>query len=571
MNILFTCAGRRTYLLKYFKEQLGNDGKIIGADMQLTAPALSVADVRVMVPAVYDERYVEALHQICEIHHVDVLISLNDLELSILAENKSSFENIGVKVIVSSPEVIDICFDKLRTAHFVESIGLRSPKTYPNLESAMEAISAGELKFPVVIKPRWGSASIGIEFVDNIADLKNIYELIRRKTLRGILGEVSQHDENFILVQEKITGKEYGLDVINDLEGNHVAVAVKQKLAMRAGETDKATTVDNPELHHIGQVLGTQLGHIGNLDCDILEQGGKYYVLELNPRFGGGFPFSYEAGVNLPKAIINWAQGKDFDVEELQATCGLTFAKCDYLVDMTSELSAKSRDNMIKTGKKQEPAKRIAIYGAGGLGREVAGGIYRINAQGGEQWELVGFYDDHIPVGTKVSHYGKVLGGMSALNAVDEPLSLAIAVGSPQTRKLIHNSITNPRISFPNIIAPSFKVLDPKTFSIGKGNIIQDNCSVTCDVSIGDFNVLNGSNVVGHDVRIGDYNVLMPSVHISGAVQIGECNLLGVDSIVLQQVTIGKNVTLGAGSVMMTKPKDGFTYIGVPAKKFEFE
>ena len=571
MNILFTCAGRRTYLLKYFKEQLGDNGKIIGADMQLTAPALSVADVRVMVPAVYDERYVEALHQICEIHHVDVLISLNDLELPILAENKSSFENIGVNVIVSSPEVIDICFDKLRTAEFVNSIGLRSPKTYPNLELAMDAISTGELSFPLVIKPRWGSASIGIEFVDNMEDLRIVYELVKRKTCKGILGEVSQHDENFIMIQEKITGKEYGLDVINDLNGRNVAVAVKQKLAMRAGETDKATTVDDPDLHNIGQVLGSQLGHIGNLDCDILEMEGKYYVLELNPRFGGGFPFSYEAGVNLPKAIINWVQGKDIELDELQPICGLTFAKCDYLVDMSSELSADFREKMIKVDNKFMKPKKIAIYGAGGLGREVAGGIQRINKAGKDAWELVGFYDDALEKGTVISHYGTILGGMKELNEVNEPMALAIAVGTPASRKLIHERITNPNITFPNLIAPSFRVLDSATFKIGEGNIIQDNCSVTCDVEIGNYNVINGSNALGHDVVLGDFNVLMPGVRLSGEVKVGDSNLFGVDSVVLQRIKVGSGVILGAGSVLMSKPKDGHTYIGVPAKKFDYK
>lgn len=214
---------------------------------------------------------------------------------------------------------------------------------------------------------------------------------------------------------------------------------------------------------------------------------------------------------------------------------------------------------------------RIAIYGAGGLGREVAGGIRRINLAGHEHWEFVGFYDDRLPVGTSVSHYGKVLGGMKELNAVEEPLALAIAVGAPATRKRIFERITNPNISFPNLIAPSFRILDPSTFKIGQGNIIQDNCSVTCDVEIGNFNVFNGSNAMGHDVKVGDYNVLMPGVRLSGEVTTGNCNLLGVDSVVLQRVKIGSNVTLGAGSVLMTKPKDGNTYIGVPAKKFDFE
>ena len=421
MNILFTCAGRRTYLLKYFREQLAGQGKIIGADMQLTAPALSAADIRVQVPAVYNPNYLDALRQICVEHHVDVLISLNDLELPILSENKKSFEEIGVNVLVSKPEVIDICFDKARTSEYMESIGLATPKTYSNLDDALAGLHAGKINFPLVIKPRWGSASIGIEFVDNEEDLRIVYALIKRKIIKGILGEVSSHDDNYILIQERIIGKEYGLDIINDLTGKNVAVAVKQKLSMRAGETDKATTVDNPELRRIGEIIGSNLGHIGNLDCDVLEMDGKYYVLELNPRFGGGFPFSYEAGVNLPKAIINWVQGKQFDLEQLVPTYGLTFAKCDYLVN-TSE----QKDELVKTNKVM---KRIAIYGAGGLGREVAGGIQRINIGGKEQWQIVGFYDDRLPVGTSVSHYGKVLGGMKELNAVEEPLALAIAVG----------------------------------------------------------------------------------------------------------------------------------------------
>jgi len=157
------------------------------------------------------------------------------------------------------------------------------------------------------------------------------------------------------------------------------------------------------------------------------------------------------------------------------------------------------------------------------------------------------------------------------LNTVDVPMALAIAVGTPASRKIIHDRITNPMITFPNLISPSFRILDPSTFKIGEGNIIQDNCSVTCDVEIGDYNVLNGSNVMGHDVKVGDFNVMMPGVRLSGEVVIGNGNLLGVDSVVLQRVKVGDSITLGAGSVLMTKPKDGFTYIGVPAKKFDFE
>ena len=89
----------------------------------------------------------------------------------------------------------------------------------------------------------------------------------------------------------------------------------------------------HPELSKIGRIIGSRLGHIGNLDCDILEQDGIYYVLELNPRFGGGFPFSYEAGVNMPLAILKWKRGQNVDPKILMAQPGLTFAKCDRLVE----------------------------------------------------------------------------------------------------------------------------------------------------------------------------------------------------------------------------------------------
>lgn len=334
MNILFTCAGRRTYLLKYFRENLESGDKIIATDMQLSAPALQAADVKVQVPAVYSDNYIDITLDICKEHNVDILISLNDLELPILADNKERFESIGVKLIVSSPEVIDTCFDKYKTAQWVESIGLNAPKTYVRLEDAKAALARGEISFPLFMKPRWGSGSIGLETIEDMEELDIYYNLLLKKIKKTILATASVGDE-YIMIQEKLTGREYGLDVMNDLKGNHVAVSVKQKLAMRAGETDKAITCDLPIVHEMGQKIGENLKHIGNLDVDIMQRAnGDYCVLELNPRFGGGYPFSYEAGVNMPKAIIDWVKCKAVDVETLRPEYGKMFAKNDYLVNV---------------------------------------------------------------------------------------------------------------------------------------------------------------------------------------------------------------------------------------------
>lgn len=331
VNFLFTCAGRRTYLLKYFKEQLNGEGLIVAADMQLSAPALSVADVKCQVPSVYDAGYVDVVLELCKKHSISALISLNDLELPILANNKARFSEVGTRLILSTPDVIQTCFDKYKTSVFIESLNLLSPITVVGYQNALNKIDEGVLKFPLMLKPRWGSGSIGIEKVNDIEEFKDVYASLKRKIKKSILANASE-GEDYILIQEYIDGQEYGMDVMNDLEGNIIGVVVKKKLAMRAGETDKAVVVESPEIEKIGKTIGSSLRHIGNLDCDVLEKDGSFYVLELNPRFGGGFPFTYEAGANYPKVLIELLKGNSADRSLLKASVGMTFAKCDYLV-----------------------------------------------------------------------------------------------------------------------------------------------------------------------------------------------------------------------------------------------
>lgn len=213
--------------------------------------------------------------------------------------------------------------------------------------------------------------------------------------------------------------------------------------------------------------------------------------------------------------------------------------------------------------------KEIAIYGAGGFGREVACMIDKINAIE-PTWNLIGFFDDGKVLGEAVSHFGKVLGGLKALNEWKSPLSVALCFGNPKTVVTIRKKLTNTRLSFPNLIDPDFSIADRKTFSIGEGNIIKGHCGVTTDVNVGNYNLLNGYVSIGHDVSIGDYNTIMPGARISGEVSIGDMNLIGADCFIKQQIKIGDNVTISPLSALLTKPKNGTTYIGNPAKIFKF-
>lgn len=209
----------------------------------------------------------------------------------------------------------------------------------------------------------------------------------------------------------------------------------------------------------------------------------------------------------------------------------------------------------------------LLIYGAGGFGREVAAMLEQLNAIS-PKWHLLGFIDDGVPAGTDISHYGKVIGDRATLNAWPTSVSVVLCIGNPKIINQVVTDITNPMVEYPNIIADDFSIHDNVTFKIGRGNIIKYHCTVTTDVTIGDFNTFNGSVVIGHDVIIGDYNIFMPGVRISGEVSIGNRNLFGAMSFVKQCLNIGNDIILSPLSPLLTKPKDGNTYIGNPAKKF---
>lgn len=213
--------------------------------------------------------------------------------------------------------------------------------------------------------------------------------------------------------------------------------------------------------------------------------------------------------------------------------------------------------------------RNIAVFGAGGLGREIACLIRMINEEN-PTWNLIGFFDDNPDLKGTSNEYGKVLGGMDDLNVWAEPLDVVLAIGSPRAIKLVSERITNPRISFPNLIAPGTIFLDRDNISFGKGNIICVGCSFSCNVHVGNFNLFNSFISVGHDTTIANYNALMPAVRISGAVQIGEENFIGCAAVILQQIKIGRQTTIGANATVLRKTKDGNTYMGTPATIVKF-
>ena len=294
MNILILSAGTRNKIVQYFKNELNGIGKVVATDCSNLAPAIYDADKYYIVPRITDDNYIENIIDICKREKIDTLISLIDPELSLISKNIRLFNEIGVKPIISDYDKVEMCFDKYKMYEFLKKNNFNTPKSYINKEEFLEDLENNKISFPVFVKPVKGSASININKIMNLKELEVIWE---------------QADN--LMIQEFMNGQEYGADVYIDMISNEpVAIFTKKKIKMRAGETDKSVSVKDEKLFDLIKKFVKKAGFKGIIDIDIFEINGEYYISEVNPRFGGGYPHAYECGINVPKMINNNLNGK---------------------------------------------------------------------------------------------------------------------------------------------------------------------------------------------------------------------------------------------------------------------
>ncbi|CAM4075586.1 ATP-grasp domain-containing protein [Kerstersia similis] len=335
MNILITCAGRRHYLVEFFKDFVGSTGSIIGTDMSPYAPALAACDKSILCHSVSHPDYINQLIEICLTEKINYIFSVNDLELALLAENKEIIkQKSGAIAVVSNRDAIEIAADKYKTHEFFEQCGIPSPKTYISLGEAKEALKKDTIHFPLIIKPRWGSASISIIKVSAASELDSAYQTCIEAVKNSILNHFSP--DNSVIIQEFIEGQEYGIDILNSLNSEYIGYCSKKKLAMRSGETDKSTPIKDERFDDPVKKIAQTLKHIGNLDCDVLERDGKLYFLELNPRFGGGYPFTHYAGANHISLLLT-ADSVTNKSKAYKYNTDYTYTKCDTIVKFPNQ------------------------------------------------------------------------------------------------------------------------------------------------------------------------------------------------------------------------------------------
>lgn len=323
MNVLLTSVGRRAYMVKYFKEAVGEGGQVHVCNSDDKTVAFHYADKSVISPLIYDDNYIPFLLDYCKENKIDMLLSLFDIDLLVLAKNKDKFKEIGTNVIVSDRELIEICNDKWKTYEFLKSNGFNVPKTYLTLEDTINALDKGEISYPVIVKPRFGCGSIALSIAEDEMALLYYFRRNTRTINKSYLKYESSLVEDKIIYQECLKGQEYGIDIINDLNGEFQNAIVKRKMAMRAGETDIAEIVYEPEILKEAIRLGKLTKHIGNMDTDVFLVDGKPYILEMNARFGGGYPFSHMGGCNLPKALVAWHKNEKIENNVLEAKIGI--------------------------------------------------------------------------------------------------------------------------------------------------------------------------------------------------------------------------------------------------------
>jgi len=319
MNILLSSVGRRSYLVNYFRKALeSSGGKVIGVNSERDTAGMSACDKAYLVPTVMEAGYIPALLEIAKKENVSMIVSLFDIDLPVLSSAKEMFKEEGIEVIVSSVEVIEIANDKWKTYKFFRDNEILTPKTFLTLDTALDAFNTDDLHYPVFIKPRFGMGSIGVYKAEDEEELSFFYKYVFKQISNSYLNKLSiGNQDELILIQEAIIGKEYGVDIFNNLEGEHLLSVVKEKIGMRSGETDGSIVIKEEKIEIMSRRISYLLKHIGNLDMDVMFNGTDYYALELNARFGGGFPFSYLAGADFPSMLVSMIKNEEIIVPEI--------------------------------------------------------------------------------------------------------------------------------------------------------------------------------------------------------------------------------------------------------------
>ena len=336
-NILVSSAGRRVSLLDLFRRSLRElelDGEVMAIDMSRTSPAFHLSDRAFQVPRCTAPEFVPQVLELCKEYEIDLIIPTIDTELPIYAKHRDVFEKQGTAIAISKPEVIEIANDKIATHKWLTAQGLPTVRQ-TTVEGALE--NRTEWAFPLLVKPVAGSMSKGVAIVANEKELL-----------------AATQDDDYI-VQTIAPGEEYTVSFFADRQGVCRCAIPRQRLEVRAGEVSKGRTIRNEFIEELTfEVCNLLPGAYGALNVQIFfnEETAELNIIELNPRFGGGFPLAYEAGGKYPQWLIEEIAGLPSTATNGAWRDRLTMLRFDRAVYLTEEeLNGESEVHSLRRGR----------------------------------------------------------------------------------------------------------------------------------------------------------------------------------------------------------------------------
>ena len=295
MTIILTAIGKRVELIKHLK----TSGRVVGVDSSEVNAGRYFTDAFYLIPKASESGYIDSLIDICKKEEADFIIPLHEAEFDVLCDNRERFERVGTTLVLSDKSIIDICKDKCKTARFFEKYNIPAPITYDK-----EQIK--NIAFPLIIKPSDGMGSMGVFVANDEEDLK--YAL--KKTKNPI-------------IQERVTGTEYTMDVLCDMGGNIVYIVPRERIEVRDGEVNKSRVVLDDSIIDLSSKVVDALKEEGAVRGPLTLQcfkcrDGSLKMLEINPRFGGGVPLSFASGADYSKAFLQISENRNIVPNDLQ-------------------------------------------------------------------------------------------------------------------------------------------------------------------------------------------------------------------------------------------------------------
>lgn len=328
MRLLFSCLGRRIELLRSFVHagrELEISLEVHGSDGSDMAPGLHFCDYTHQVPPIEEDHYVPALLDIVRSRGIDLLIPLLDTELIKLSKAREEFKSAGCHVVISSPEIVETCRDKLACYQHFARHNIDTPATW----TPDELLQADRREFPCFMKPRFGSAGLGNYHIADLDDLRLLSPRVPNP-----------------IVQEFVEGTEHTLDAYAGLDGKLRCVVPRRRLEVRGGEVSKSLVVMDPQLIAVGeQVIASHDGWQGVITIQCIQTSDeRARVIEVNPRFGGGVPLSIRAGADFPRWLLMEFAGETPNVKPEEFQDGLCMLRFDdsVFVDQNGRMAADS-------------------------------------------------------------------------------------------------------------------------------------------------------------------------------------------------------------------------------------